>query len=240
MPAVIESPLDVVALSRAIAHAATSDQKATGRRCRLADPVAVQRFLLALFDGQSLYAASAAAGFSEGAVRRWLKLGTAPGARGICADLASAVTAIRVARLPPVPEPLDPAVAAAAAAADRARQDQQAAAERARQVVADREGRIAALAHQLFTLTDQLGLVFPPDRFGVSRALNRAALSQQIEAVRSGLDAELRAAAPAVETREARRARYLRWRQLTRRNGLNAMEFEMACDTNFRNDRDFH
>lgn len=227
----IESPVDLVSLARAIAHAATAEQKGTGRRCRLQDSVAVQAFLVALLDGQSLHAASAAGGFSEGAVRLWVKRGNASDAPRVYASLATAVTEIaEAARMAPAPDsqPVVPdPVALAAAAAEEERRARAMAEARARQLRAGQEAEVRRLAAKLFQLMDQLGL--PGRHHSV-----RAALDRDIAATRAQLDDLLRALAPVTETRAQRRERYLEWRRLTCRGGLTSAEFELAEDRGFR------
>lgn len=114
MPAAVEC-FDVVTTSHEIARAADADRKGMGRPCRLQDVSAVQTFLTALLDGRSLTAASIAAGFSEGAVRRWLQLAPGSTSVGVYAQFKTTIDAVAEqrqaaarARIAEEPQPLAP------------------------------------------------------------------------------------------------------------------------------------
>jgi hypothetical protein len=164
MATIVETPVDAAVMARAIARAAADERKAMGRRCRLQDALAVQAFLTTLLDGRSLYAASCAAGFSEGVVRRWLKFGTASGATGVYAELAAAVEAIRVTRSQPpsVDTPNSEQVDSAERLEDERR--------RAADSAAARQRTVERLAHRLQVLTERLS--GPPFDAGERDAIN--------------------------------------------------------------------
>jgi hypothetical protein len=216
-----ETACDVAGLARCVALAAVDDRKGTGRPHRLSDATAVRVLLSAFQAGASGSAAAKASGFSEAAVRLWLKLGTATDARPPEAALVAALAAIRAAQDPVRIAALQverEAAAAASAAAIREHEERQA-------IAAARGQRIVTLHVRLADLHTAVGFIFD--------ASDRRAKHLEIDQTRARLDSELRAAAPAIETRAARERRYLEWRRLTFRGGPCERDFEMARLRNF-------
>lgn len=119
-----------------------------------------------------------------------------------------------------VPEPS--ACSAEGVAADAARRGE----ETSRAEAAARKERIQQLSIRLFELSDRFQCPLSDGE--------RVAISQDVNRTRAELDALLRAAAPATETLEERRQRYLRWRELTRRANFSDREAQMVRERGYR------
>jgi hypothetical protein len=212
--------VEVPVVATDLAALAATEAKSTGRPCRLQDATALEALLGLIAAGRTMTSAAEGSGFSEGVVRRWLKLGAREDAGVVYRQFRSAVEAVQAAPVSPDGTPAPgttnpPRTIAVPSVASAGR------------TKAIRHADIDALEQRVITLQDRMFL--PGVKGAGAEQAHRAFLRAQAE-----LDTALAALAPQVETLEQREVRFRAWLTRTRRGMWNESAYELARIRQFR------